>query len=357
MPHILANEYQQQCPIWGTPAKISSLGDYKQKIVSPRTGSSYLIDKRILLNGKFEYINDEKHKAKLTTMIIIKDNESDLQYVDDNYIKKAKNQNTLTVAKRTNRLLKYLVRKSEENLIGYDVHINPDYLSQDIVHFSLYKHLTDTEYIQSVKTCYEALAWSESIALQELHFLIEQLEAARLLKIIKRYGRGLSCRVTHEGYLKIEKDIINKDSSQAFIAMWFGNEKESEKDMNDLYDYGIDIAVKNTGYKALRIDRKRNVNKIDDEIIAEIRRSRFLIADYTHGKDGVRGGVYYEAGFAEGLGIPVLRSCRSGQFGDLHFDTRQYYHIKWETPEELRKGLEDRIHALIGEGPNIVKAN
>ena len=30
----------------------------------------------------------------------------------------------------------------------------------------------------------------------------------------------------------------------------------------------------------------------------------------------------------EGLGIPVIRSCQSDQLGDLHFDTRQYYHIE-----------------------------
>ena len=42
-------------------------------------------------------------------------------------------------------------------------------------------------------------------------------------------------------------------------------------------------------------------NKIDDEIVAEIRRSKFIIADFSHGSDGARGGVYFEAGFAHGL--------------------------------------------------------
>ena len=31
----------------------------------------------------------------------------------------------------------------------------------------------------------------------------------------------------------------------------------------------------------VRIDQKERLNKIDDEIIAEIRRSRFLVADFT----------------------------------------------------------------------------
>ena len=35
----------------------------------------------------------------------------------------------------------------------------------------------------------------------------------------------------------------------------------------------------------------------------------------------------------------------------VHFDTRQYPHIVWETPEELRDGLTKRISAVLGDGP------
>ena len=106
------------------------------------------------------------------------------------------------------------------------------------------------------------------------------------------------------------------------------------------------------GYTAMRIDRKEHINKIDDEIIAEIRRSRFLVADFSQGDDGARGGVYFEAGFALGLGIPVIYTCRKSDIDKLHFDTRQYNHIVWETPEDLRTALKNRILAVIGEGPN-----
>ena len=79
---------------------------------------------------------------------------------------------------------------------------------------------------------------------------------------------------------------------------------------NDVYEKAIEPGVRDAGYEALRIDRKEHNNKIDDEIIAEIRRSRFVIADFTHGDQGVRGGVYYEAGFARGLGLEVISTCR-----------------------------------------------
>ena len=105
----------------------------------------------------------------------------------------------------------------------------------------------------------------------------------------------------------------------------------------------------------MRIDRDPSVDKIDDAIIAEIKRSRFLIADFTHGEDGARGGVYYEAGYAHGLGIPVIFTCRKDKINELHFDTRQYAHIVWDSPEELRTLLRDRILARIEEGPNATR--
>ena len=101
----------------------------------------------------------------------------------------------------------------------------------------------------------------------------------------------------------------------------------------------------------MRIDRKEHVNKIDDEIVAEIRRARFVVADFTHGDTGARGGVYYEAGFAHGLDIPVIFTCRKDRLDDVHFDTRQYNHIVWETPEELQDRLAKRIAAVLGDGP------
>ena len=35
----------------------------------------------------------------------------------------------------------------------------------------------------------------------------------------------------------------------------------------------------------------------------------------------------------------------------IHFDTRQYNHIVWKNPVELREKLEKRIGAVVGHGP------
>jgi nucleoside 2-deoxyribosyltransferase len=115
------------------------------------------------------------------------------------------------------------------------------------------------------------------------------------------------------GWLRLD-ELQSKEvrSSQAFVAMWFNVE------LNPAWDLGFRPGIARAGYFAFRIDQKEHANKICDEIIAEIRRSRFVVADYT----GHRGGVYYEAGFAAGRGLPVILTCRKSDMDKLHFDIR-----------------------------------
>ena len=129
------------------------------------------------------------------------------------------------------------------------------------------------------------------------------------------------------------------DSKCAFVAMWFYST------MKDFYEKGIKPAVEEAGYTAVRIDLKEFNNKICDELIAEIKRSKFLIADFS----GLRSGVFFEAGFAKGLGREVIFTVRKEDVDQLkeHFDTRQYNHIVYDSPEDLRKKLYNRIGATI----------
>lgn len=127
--------------------------------------------------------------------------------------------------------------------------------------------------------------------------------------------------------------------------MWFSEVT------NDAYVKGIAPALVSSGYKPMRIDKKEHNNKIDDEIVAEIRRSRFIVADFTCEPKNVRGGVYFEAGFAFGLGIPVVWTCKDTSINDLHFDTRQYAHIVWKDTADLYAQLKNRVGATVGDGP------
>lgn len=149
-----------------------------------------------------------------------------------------------------------------------------------------------------------------------------------------------SLMVSPKGLLSLESSP-NTESFVGFCAMWFSDE------VRPLFDEVIQPAIREAGYEPLRIDSKEHNNKIDDEIVASIRSARFVVADYT----GERGGVYYEAGFAHGLGLPVIFMAREKTA--IHFDTRQYNTIFWK-PDELsdaRDKLKNRILATLGRGP------
>ncbi len=124
---------------------------------------------------------------------------------------------------------------------------------------------------------------------------------------------------------------------QVFVAMYF------DESLTPAYDQGIAAALADTGYSPLRVDREQHNDKIDDKIIAELRRSGLVVADFT----GHRGGVYFECGYAMGRGTPVIWCCRKSDIGQAHFDTRQYNHIVWNEPADLREALVDRIRATV----------
>jgi len=153
---------------------------------------------------------------------------------------------------------------------------------------------------------------------------------------------GSTIRITAAGRIAAD-DLISRRavSSQGFVAMWF------DKAMLDVYQKGIEPAIAAAGYAALIINNKEHSNKIDDEIVSEIRRSAFVVADFT----GHRGGVYFEAGFALGLGLPVIWTCRKDALAELHFDIRQYNCIDWSSAGELADRLRKRITAMFGQGP------
>ena len=187
------------------------------------------------------------------------------------------------------------------------------------------------------------LAFTESVKKAELRYLCDYLVRRGWLTSDRM---SFNVIITVGGYSRLaELEQAVTDSSQAFVAMWF------DESVLDTWTQGFKPAIENAGYNPVRIDNQEYIGRIDDEIIAEIRRSRFVVADFTHGDGGARGGVYYEAGFAHGLDLPVIFTCRKDTIKHVHLDTRQYNHIVWDKPEELRERLTNRISAVIGDGP------
>jgi hypothetical protein len=192
----------------------------------------------------------------------------------------------------------------------------------------------------------EMLAVSDTQDSRDLQSLLSIIEKMGLMIDTVKTINYSRFSLTALGWERVESMMKRaSDSSQAFVAMWFDDSMKSP------FEHGISPAIVRAGYKPVRIDQKHHVNKVDDEIIAEIRRSRFIVSDFTCEPDKPRGGVYFEAGFAMGLGIDVVWTCRNTSMNDLHFDTRQFNHIVWKEPADLQSQLFARIGAVIGDGP------
>ncbi len=308
------------CPIWGTRATIVS-EDYGRlkKYSSPRAGGRFIASG--LSNGWAAKFN-VSDKAKLTTWILQQNEFNETPTIDRERLSSIDGFRRLSASVRADRLLTFLGDR-EEHLGGY-------------VEFDLRNEKYSDE------TTEYALATTDSVNVEELEFLLRSLYERGLVSC--GYKDDVSCvALTLSGYARLsELEIANQQSKQAFVAMWF------DQSMQPAYEHGVEPAILDCGFRPLRIDRKETIGKIDDEIISEIRKSRFVVADFTCEKDKPRGGVYFEAGFAMGLKIPVIWMCRYDLINEVHFDTRQYSHITWTDPGDLRKKLFDRIGAVIG---------
>lgn len=173
----------------------------------------------------------------------------------------------------------------------------------------------------------------------EFKNIIDQAIASDLL--LKPYGISdteFKFKLKWEGWQFAEEaKKMGPLSNKCFVAM------SCNEDLREIYEEGIKKAVKETGYEPIFIEREEHNEKICDLIIAEIRSSKFLIADVT----GQRQNVYYEAGFAHGLNRDIIWTCKNDEIENVHFDTRQYNHIVWEDTEDLKKKLIHRIKATI----------
>lgn len=185
-------------------------------------------------------------------------------------------------------------------------------------------------------------AWTESIDTKDLDALLNVLVQFDQLSGSQITDYKLTAKGVYE-LENVEKSPII--SRQAFVAMWFSEE------MMNVYSEAISPAVAECGFKSLNISNKDFNRKIDDEIIYEIRRSAFLVADFTcpvhQNRPEPRGGVYFEAGFAKGLNKEVIWTVKERCEQYLHFDTKTFNHIVWKNPDDLKARLIKRIGATI----------
>jgi nucleoside 2-deoxyribosyltransferase len=109
------------------------------------------------------------------------------------------------------------------------------------------------------------------------------------------------------------------------------------------------------GVSLRRVDRIEHNDDIDERIILEIKQADFVIADLTY----ARPSVYFEAGYAQGRGVPVVYTASKDHFrprsDDLHgnfrvhFDLQMRNIIAWIRPGDamFARRLKTRVNKVI----------
>jgi|GEM_PF-360717 len=156
---------------------------------------------------------------------------------------------------------------------------------------------------------------------------------------------NVSVQLTSSGLnhiAELEESHIASLSKQVFVAMHF------DTALDTAFDAGIKLAINDCGFKDFRVDRNGSTGKIDDDIFVGIRESKFMVADVTNHRQA----VYFEAGLMMGLGREVIFTIQDKthdngktELDSACFDTRQYVHIVWKDPADLRKQLATKIKA------------
>lgn len=300
---------QGKCIIWGTNASIKDdiRDDHKHIFNSPRAGGKYIVDHETYLAAPSSGLSlSDEEKIRLSGYIA-KQNLSNKPspYLDDimergNWLENL--PPTPNPIRRAEFLLKGLVSLSSNLGKGISLNLNVNQCKE-----------SNTSFLYALSYCSKT---------EEFQSLIKSLEEDRYIENVGYIGGGLEIAVTGRGWTRAESISIDSNSNKktdsnkttseksktAFIAMWI------DPSMEDLKQ-SIEKAVRNTGYDPLRIDDKKHINKIDDEILSEIEKARFVVCDLTSvATDKPRSSVYFEAGYAKGkkflLSGPAKSKCK-----------------------------------------------
>jgi hypothetical protein len=178
-----------------------------------------------------------------------------------------------------------------------------------------------------------------------LGWLLEQPTVKSLLERRREDGASIFLRLTMEGWLRYDRLKRGRtESRQVLMAMEF-----NDPELDRIVEQSFRPAVKRAGFELRLITDRQPAGLIDDQLRVVLRSSRFVIADLTHNNRG----AYWESGFAEGLGRPVIYTCRENEWHNqrTHFDTNHLVTVIWSA-EKLDKAaaqLTATIRATLPE--------
>jgi len=122
--------------------------------------------------------------------------------------------------------------------------------------------------------------------------------------------------------------VSDKD---VFIIMSF------DKGQRDAYFVSIEPTLKSLGFNPIRVDQIQHNATVTPEIMRQIEKSVFIIADLT----GERPNVYYEVGYSHRADKEVILVSKKSTA--VHFDVAAINRIEYEDYTELSDALRKRV--------------
>jgi hypothetical protein len=183
-------------------------------------------------------------------------------------------------------------------------------------------------------------------------YMIEMLAKSDLftglaVESVDQPRRYLDCALAPSGW-KLFRELTHSHVGQryGFMAMKY-DDPQVDAVVRDHFVPQVKLA----GFDLVRLDQGQPAGLIDDQLRLRIRQARFLVCDLTHGNRG----AYWEAGFAEGLGVPVIYTCREDVFKDTkhechpHFDAAHWVTVPWkpEDPAPAAAKLKVTVRATL----------
>ena len=183
---------------------------------------------------------------------------------------------------------------------------------------------------------------SSDLAFKLMEELVEKgvLKVGNIIKHPYTHTRIINVNLTLEGWEQYEAEKLGRfDGNYGFIAMKFG-----DGELDDLVQNIVKPALKEgVGYDLFNMRDVQQAGIIDDIMRVKIRDSAFVIAELTHDNPG----AYWEAGYAEGLGKPVIYICKKAKFDErgTHFDTNHCTTVFWSRDND--KGFQQELIATL----------
>ena len=171
--------------------------------------------------------------------------------------------------------------------------------------------------------------------------LIGELQERKILT-----GTNTTLTLSLDGWEQYEAEKRGRfEGNYGFIAMQFGD-SELDPFVKDIVKPTVKAGI---GYELVDIRDVAQAGVIDNIMRTQIRDAAFVIVDLTHDNSG----AYWEAGYAEGLGKPVIYICEKEKFEEArtHFDTNHCTTVLWSRDDD--EGFKQVLIATLRRSLNL----